>query len=141
MKILLLILIAFSVFVGLVMKFYKKSLRKDKADTAEITSVAWAFSVLFGIVTYLITSDSALPKELVSSPLLILLYSVLIRLFQLPACQAIWKPILKACTVSMKPMWIDFLILERTSCLGSDGNYRNSRRSLIMLSKPCDYCS
>ena len=95
MKILLLILIAFSVFVGLVMEFYKKNLRKDKANTAEITSVAWAFSVLFGIVTYLITSDSALPKELASSPLLILLYSVLIRLFQLPACQAIWKPILK----------------------------------------------
>lgn len=95
MKILLLILIAFSVFVGLVMEAYKKIVRKDKADTAEITSVAWAFSVLFGIVTYLITSDSALPQELVSSPLLILLYSVLIRLFQLPACQALWKPILK----------------------------------------------
>jgi len=95
MKILLLILIAFSVFVGLLMEFYKKFIRKDKADTTEITSVAWAFSVLFGIVTYLITSDSALPQELVSSPLLILLYSVLIRLFQLPACQALWKPILK----------------------------------------------
>ncbi|MBP5163219.1 MAG: hypothetical protein ILP16_09635 [Spirochaetales bacterium] len=95
MTILLLILLAFSVFVGLVMEFYKKIIRKDKAGEPEITTVAWAFSVLLGIVTYLITSKSALPEELVYSPLLMLLYSVLIRLFQLPACQAIWKPILK----------------------------------------------
>ena len=95
MKILLLILIAFSVFVGLVMEFYKKIIRKDKASESEVITVAWAFSVLFGIVTFLITSDRALPDELVYTPLLILLYSVLIRLFQLPACQAIWKPILK----------------------------------------------
>lgn len=95
MKILLLILIAFSVFTGLVMEFYKKQIRKDKADSLEITMVAWAFSVLFGIVTYMITSTGALPEELVYSPLLILLYSVLIHLFQLPACQAIWKPLLK----------------------------------------------
>lgn len=95
MTILLLILLAFSVFVGLVMEFYKKIIRKDKAGEPEITAVAWAFSVLLGIVTYLITSKSALPEELVYSPLLMLLYSVLIRLFQLPACQAIWKPILK----------------------------------------------
>jgi len=95
MKILLLILIAFSVFVGLVMEFYKKIIRKDKAGEPEITAVAWSFSVLFGIITFFITSDSALPDELIYTPLLILLYSVLIHLFQLPACQAIWKPALK----------------------------------------------
>ena len=95
MKILLLILLAFSVFVGLVMEFYKKKVRKDKADSFEITMVAWAFSVLFGIVTFMITSAIALPDELKYSPLLILLYAVLIHLFQLPACQAIWKPVLK----------------------------------------------
>ena len=95
MTILLLILLAFSVFTGLVMEFYKKKLRKDKADSGEISMVSWAFSVLFAIVTYLITSCNALPEELVYSPLLILLYSVLIHLFQLPACQAVWKPILK----------------------------------------------
>lgn len=95
MTILLLILLAFSVFVGLVMEFYKKFVRKDKAEYFEILMVSWAFSVLLGIVTYLITSRNALPEELVYSPLLILLYSVLIHLFQLPACQAIWKPILK----------------------------------------------
>ena len=55
MKILMLILIAFSVFVGLVMEIYKKKIRKDKADSHEITMVAWAFSVLFGIITFLIT--------------------------------------------------------------------------------------
>jgi|GEM_PF-718799 hypothetical protein len=95
MKILFLILLAFSVFVGLVMEFYKKILRKDKADEFEITMVAWAFSVFFAIVTFMITGRGALPEELVYTPLLILLYSVLIRLFQLPACQAIWKPVLK----------------------------------------------
>ena len=95
MTVLLLILLAFSVFVGLVMEFYKKLIRQDKADSFEITAVAWAFSVLFAIVTYLITNTSALPEELVYSPLLILLYSVLIHLFQLPACQAVWKPILR----------------------------------------------
>ena len=95
MTILLLILLAFSVFTGLVMEFYKKRIRKDKADSSEISMVSWAFSVLFGIVTFLITSRNALPDELVYTPLLILLYSVLIHLFQLPACQAIWKPVLK----------------------------------------------
>ena len=40
MKILMLILIAFSVFVGLVMEIYKKKIRKDKADSHEITMVA-----------------------------------------------------------------------------------------------------
>ncbi|MBR2281736.1 MAG: hypothetical protein IJ863_03830 [Spirochaetales bacterium] len=95
MKILLLILLAFSVFVGLVMEFYKKIIRKDKAEEFEITMVAWAFSVFFAIVTFMITSRGALPEELVYTPILILLYSVLIHLFQLPACQALWKPILK----------------------------------------------
>ena len=95
MTILLLILLAFSVFTGLVMEFYKKKIRKDRAEWSEISMVSWAFSVLFGIVTYLLTSRNALPEELVYSPLLILLYSVLIHLFQLPACQAVWKPVLK----------------------------------------------
>ena len=95
MTVLLLILLAFSAFTGLVMEFYKKIIRKDKADSFEITAVAWAFSVLFAIVTYLITNTNAVPEELVYSPLLILLYSVLIHLFQLPACQAVWKPILR----------------------------------------------
>ena len=53
--------LAFSVFVGLLMEFYKKFIRKDKADSLEITMVAWAFAVLFAIVTYLITSRDALP--------------------------------------------------------------------------------
>ena len=95
MTILLLILLAFSVFTGLVMEFYKKRIRQDKADSSEISMVSWAFSVLLGIVTFLITGSNALPDELVYTPLLILLYSVLIHLFQLPACQAIWKPVLR----------------------------------------------
>ncbi len=95
MKILLLILLAFSVFVGLLMEIYKKKIRKDKAGSFEISMVSWAFSVFFGIVTYLITDGDALPEELVYTPLLILLYSVLIHLFQLPECQAVWKPLLK----------------------------------------------
>jgi len=92
MKILLLVVIAFSVFVGLVMEFYKRKIRKDKADTSEISMVSWSFSVLFGIVTFMVTPT---PPELTSTWLLALLYSVLIHLFQLPACQAVWKPILR----------------------------------------------
>lgn len=92
MRILLLVVIAFSVFVGLVMEFYKKKVRKDKADTSEISMVSWSFSVLFGIVTFMVTPT---PPELTSTWLLALLYSVLIHLFQLPACQAVWKPILR----------------------------------------------
>ena len=95
MKILLLILIAFSTFTGLVMEFYKKYARKDKASTSEITLVSWAFSVLFGIVSFMITDGNSLPDGMTYSPLLVVLYSVLINLFQLPACQALWKPILK----------------------------------------------
>lgn len=92
MRILLLVVIAFSVFVGLIMEFYKKKVRRDKADTSEISMVSWSFSVLFGIVTFMITPT---PPELKSTWLLALLYSVLIHLFQLPACQAVWKPILR----------------------------------------------
>ncbi len=95
MTILLVILIAFSVFIGLVMEFYKKLVRKDKASGFELTLVAWAFSVLFGIVTFMITDENMIPAGLAYSPMLVVLYSVLINLFQLPACQAIWKPILK----------------------------------------------
>ena len=95
MKLITLILIAFSVFVGLVMELYKKKIRKDKADIFEIGMVAWAFSVLFGIITYLITGEAAMPEGIIHTPLLFVLYAVLIYLFQLPACQAVWKPILK----------------------------------------------
>ena len=95
MKTLLLILIAFSVFTGMIMELYKKKVRKDKADEHEVGMVAWAFSVLFGIVTFMITDAGALPDGVQRTPLLILLFSVLIYLFQLPACQAVWKPVLK----------------------------------------------
>ena len=95
MKLLLLIIIAFSTFVGMVMELYKKKIRKDKADVFEIGMVAWAFSVLFGFIVFMIFDKNSLPAELAASPLLIVLFAVLIYLFQLPACQAIWKPILK----------------------------------------------
>ena len=95
MKTLLLILIAFSVFTGMIMELYKKKIRKDKADEHEISMVAWAISVLFGIVTFIITDEQVLPDGVQHTPLLVLLLSVLIYLFQLPACQAVWKPVLK----------------------------------------------
>lgn len=95
MKLLLLILIAFSTFTGLLMEVYKKKIRADKADDSEIFLVSCAFSTFFGFVTYLLITSSALPEELLFSPTLILLFSILIELFQLPACQAIWKPLVK----------------------------------------------
>ncbi len=95
MKLIFLILIAFSVFTGLLMELYKKKIRGDKADDGEIFLVSCAFSAFFGIVTYFILDTSAVPDEIVFSPVLILLFAVLIELFQLPACQALWKPIVK----------------------------------------------
>jgi hypothetical protein len=46
-------------------------------------------------VTFFIVDSSAVPDEIVFSPVLILLFAILIELFQLPACQAIWKPLVK----------------------------------------------
>ncbi len=90
-----LVLLAFSVFVGLLSELYKKVIRKDMASEWEIKMVAFAFSVIFGCVSFFVLGEKALPEGVVYTPLVIVLFSVLIYLFQLPSCQAVWKPIVK----------------------------------------------
>lgn len=92
--ILLTALLLFAIFTGLVMEIYKKVLRKDKAQSGEIEGVAFGFSFLFGIVSYLVLTTDALPLGLGHSPFVIILYAVAIYILQLPACMALWKPII-----------------------------------------------
>ena len=90
-----LVLLAFSVFVGLLSELYKKVIRKDTASEWEIKMVAFAFSVVFGCVSFFVLGEDALPDGVSYTPFVIVLFSVLIYLFQLPACQAVWKPLVK----------------------------------------------
>lgn len=90
-----LVLLAFSVFVGLLSELYKKVIRKDTATEWEIKMVAFAFSVIFGCLSFLVLGEDALPDGVIYTPFVIVLFSVLIYLFQLPACQAVWKPLVK----------------------------------------------
>lgn len=93
--ILALILLGFASFLGLAMELYKKPVRKDRAGEAEIKLVAMACSALLGFVTYKVASIATLSDSLVSTPYLVVLYTVAIYLLQLPACMTFWKPLLK----------------------------------------------
>jgi hypothetical protein len=89
---LVIILLAFSAFIGLMMELYKKSVRKDKAKITEIKLVAFLCSALFAFITYKVVIVNG---QLNQSPFLIALYIVAIYLLQLPTCMAFWKPLLK----------------------------------------------
>ena len=89
------ILLAFAAFLGLVMELYKKSLRHDKASEHEIKLVALALSAALAYVTYRVVPASTPAGELNSTPYLVVLYTVAIYLLQLPACMAVWKPLVK----------------------------------------------
>ena len=89
------ILLAFAAFVGLVMELYKITLRKDKAKELEIKTVALCCSALLGFVTYEVATLSSVASELNQTPYLVVLYTITIYLLQLPACMAIWKPLIK----------------------------------------------
>jgi hypothetical protein len=89
------ILLAFAAFLGLVMELYKKSLRRDKASENEIKLVALACSATLGFVTYQVAPASTPVGDLKATPYLVVLYTVAIYLLQLPACMAVWKPLVK----------------------------------------------
>ena len=89
------ILLAFAAFVGLVMELYKKTLRKDKAKELEIKLVAMMCSAVFGFVTFNIVPSTAINGEIHQNNYFIVLYVITIYLLQLPACMAIWKPLIK----------------------------------------------
>ena len=92
---LILIFLAFAAFIGLLMEIYKKNIRKDKASVWEIRGVALAISALFGTVAWLITDAHLVAEPLKDTPWNIIPFTVIVYLLQLPACMAVWKPLLK----------------------------------------------
>ncbi|MCK9330689.1 MAG: hypothetical protein M0Q94_12515 [Candidatus Cloacimonetes bacterium] len=93
--ILLLMLIGFSFFVGLVMEFYKKYIRKNRTTELENRIVALILSIIFGVVIFFSITVTALPDEMKYTPLLIILFTVAIYSLQYPACMAVWKPLVR----------------------------------------------
>jgi len=89
------ILLAFAAFLGLVMELYKKSLRRDKAGEYEIKLVALACSAALAYVAYRVAPSATPAGDLNSTPYLVVLYAIAIYLLQLPACMAVWKPLVK----------------------------------------------
>ena len=89
------ILLAFAAFLGLVMELYKKTLRKDKAKELEIKLVAMICSAVFGFVTFNIVITTGIEGEANLNNYFVVLYTITIYLLQLPACMAVWKPLLK----------------------------------------------
>jgi ammonia channel protein AmtB len=95
MLIVLVLLLAFALFVGLVMELYKKCIRKDEASDLENRLVAFFLSSAFAAVTFLALDSSAVPTEIRFSAWLIVVFAVMIYILQLPACLSFWKPIVK----------------------------------------------
>lgn len=93
--ILLIMLLAFALFTGLVVELYKKTIRKDKSSDIENRLVAFALSAVFALVCFFVIAPSGLPDGMSYSPWLIALFTVAIYILQLPACLAFWKPIVK----------------------------------------------
>lgn len=89
------IVLSFAAFLGLAMELYKKTIRKDRAKELEIRTVALCTSAALGYVTFRIVAGSSLDEGLNNTPLVIVLYTVVIYLLQLPACMAVWKPLVK----------------------------------------------
>lgn len=93
--ILMIILLAFAFFIGLVMELYKKKIRKDKATTIENRIVAFLLSGIFGFLFYKVSAISLLQKGLRDTPWLIVPYAIIIYILQRPVCMSFWKPLLK----------------------------------------------
>jgi heme/copper-type cytochrome/quinol oxidase subunit 4 len=93
--ILVLVLLAFAFFIGLVMELYKKLIRKNKASDVENRLVAFGLSAVFGLISFLVLDNTAFPDEFKATPLLIVVFTVSIYILQLPACMQVWKPLLK----------------------------------------------
>lgn len=89
------ILLSFAAFLGLAMELYKKTIRKDRARELEIRSVALCSSALFGYATFRLVAGTENGGGLNDTHFLAVLYTVVIYLLQLPACMAIWKPLVK----------------------------------------------
>jgi len=98
MKSFLLIVIftAIVYFIGLVVEIYKKYIRKDKAHVWENRLVAFILSVGFGYVMYKVFPISYMSGTYTEPSIFdAVAYAVAIYVLQLPACLAIWKPLVK----------------------------------------------
>ncbi|MDD4011821.1 MAG: hypothetical protein PHI83_06715 [Sphaerochaetaceae bacterium] len=80
------ILLGFALFVWLAKEPYKKFIRKDRSSILENRLVPFALSAIFGWVCFLVLDASALPEEIRFSPALIVVFTVLVYILQLPAC-------------------------------------------------------
>lgn len=92
---LVIIILVYAGFIGLLMELYKKVIRKNKSGVLEIRSLALVLSIMFSIFVYKIISISDIFEDINNTPYIIILYTALIYLLQLPSCMKIWKPLLK----------------------------------------------
>ena len=95
MMILMTLLLAFSLFSWLAVELYKKWIRKGKTEDWENRLAALALSALLAAVAFLVMDGSALPEGIRFTPWLVIVFTVLIYLLQLPACMEIWKPLVR----------------------------------------------
>lgn len=93
--ILMIILLTFAFFIGLVMEIYKKKIRKDNATNTENKIVAFLLSSVFGFFFYKVSALSLLQIGLKDTPWLMVPYAILIYILQRPVCMSFWKPLLK----------------------------------------------
>lgn len=92
---LVIIILVYSGFIGLVIELYKKVIRKNKARVLEIRTLALVFSVIFSVFIYKIIPINNVFEEINNTPYIIAFYTASIYLLQLPSCMKIWKPLLK----------------------------------------------
>jgi len=92
---LLVMILVYSGFIGLVMELYKKIVRKNLAKILEIRILAFLLSAFFGFLVYKIVPVNIAFEGIKNTPYIIIFYTVLIYLLQLPSCMKIWKPMLK----------------------------------------------
>lgn len=95
MTALMTMLLAFALFTGLAVELYKKWMRRGRTADWENRLAALVLSILLATVTFLVMDGSALPDGIRFSPWLIVVFSVLIYLLQLPACMQVWKPVVR----------------------------------------------
>jgi hypothetical protein len=89
------VLLVFAAFLGLAMELYKKTIRHDNAAEMEIKIVALGCSALLAYVAYRVAPEATPAGDLNRTPYLVVLYTVAIYLLQLPACMAVWKPLVR----------------------------------------------
>ena len=92
---LILLPIVFAFFIALVVEFYKKILRKDKARVVENIILALILSTGFGCISYLILPLSTVFSGVNNTPWAIVPYTIVIYLIQKPTCMNFIKPLVK----------------------------------------------